>query len=351
MQNYLKFYSLIGFLLMIFGSIFCLSAINWLWAWVGLELNLIGFVSLFFLNKKVSSSEAAMKYIIIQSVGSSLILFSSLFNLIHSSLWVISSYAFDGLMSCLLLGALGVKLGLFPFYYWLPSVAKNCSMGICMILLSWQKIAPLGLIFIVYNLNLKSGWSVVLVMNLMCVISSLIGGLGGMNSTHFRNIMAYSSINHSGWIVFGGMMNFSISWVYMFIYVFTVIVIFFPFILISFGNVKNLSVNNIGFYSYMFILLQLLSLGGLPPLLGFYGKLLIIMCGFSCFNSWIWILILILGSLFSLYYYLFLVFVFFINMIDLKNFVLFKNWSFNSLSFFVYMLVILITFCPIIFVI
>nr|ANZ03430.1 NADH dehydrogenase subunit 2 [Viana regina] len=352
MYGGLKLYGLVSFFFMVFGVFFSLSAVSWLWVWVGMELNLIGFIPFLFLNKGVSVSEGAMKYIIVQSIGSSLILFGSFIDLGHSSLWVIdvNICLFEKIIGLFLAFAFGIKLGLFPFYHWLPSVASSCSMGGCVLLLTLQKIGPFNFFFVIYDFGFVNNFGFVFVIYLMCIGSSLVGGFGGLNSTHFRKIMAYSSINHSGWIVFSIGFSVSVSWVYMFIYFFSIIVIFFPFIFGFLCDLRGLSLVKGSVYSYLFVLIQLLSLGGLPPLLGFYGKLMVIVCSFCYTDGWVWVLFLIFGSLLSLCYYLSLVFIFFMNLMSFKSWFLIKVDFGNKFLWSFYFIVLFVTLSPVFYI-
>lgn len=67
-------------------------------------------------------------------------------------------------------------------------------------LATWQKVAPL--LLITSLIEISALYSIVLLISLIAGTSSLVGGIGGINQTQIRAILAYSSVGHLGWIVF-----------------------------------------------------------------------------------------------------------------------------------------------------
>nr|AEK84170.1 NADH dehydrogenase subunit 2 [Alcithoe fusus] len=289
------------------GTLFSISSIHWLGIWAGLEINLIGFLPMLVYQKSVSESESGVKYFVIQALGSSLLIFGSLVAYSSSFTWEIYNEAsvFSVLGFFFMISGLCVKIGLFPFHYWLPSVMAGLSWISCLLLATWQKIAPLFLILCLLELN-QSYW-VVLILCLASMGSSLMGGLGGMNQTQIRALLAYSSIGHLGWIIFAAVHSEWVMKTYFSIYIMISLCIFMSMWYTNSGMMKNLdSLKNYGF-AQLSVTLLLLSLGGLPPLLGFVSKWLVVMVGMS--NSvLLFLFVLIMGSLMSLFYYLSLFF-------------------------------------------
>nr|AEK84146.1 NADH dehydrogenase subunit 2 [Cymbiola pulchra] len=290
------------------GTLFSISSIHWLGIWAGLEINLIGFLPMLVYQKSVSESESAVKYFIIQALGSSLLMFGSLMTYSSSFTWEIyNETSILGILGFVMMtSGLCIKMGLFPFHYWLPSVMAGLSWISCMLLATWQKIAPLFLILCLLELN-QSYW-LVMTLCLASVGSSLVGGLGGMNQTQIRSLLAYSSIGHLGWIVFAAIHSEWVMKTYFGIYVLISLCIFVSLWYTDYsGMMKNIS--NLKKYSFMYlsVMLLLFSLGGLPPFLGFVSKWFVILV--STFNSLMpFLIVLILGSLMSLFYYLSLFF-------------------------------------------
>nr|WIM50813.1 NADH dehydrogenase subunit 2 [Conus ventricosus] len=294
-----------------FGTMLSLSSVHWLGIWAGLEMNLIGFLPMLIYQKKISESESAVKYFIIQALGSSLLIFGSLLGFSTSFSWdMMSGGMGETLGLCVLVSGLSVKLGVFPFHYWVPSVMAGLSWVSCMLLATWQKLAPLFLLLSLCELNEMKG-----LLILFCVISggsALVGGMGGLNQTQVRALLAYSSIGHLGWMTFAMLHSEWCMKLYLFIYLGIITSLFVSLWLKDSSAMKNVSSLKHFKVYHLVIMLLLLSLSGLPPLLGFVSKWLVVFIGSSGPFSFI-IFLLILGSLMSLFYYLSLFFSFFLN--------------------------------------
>nr|WIM50774.1 NADH dehydrogenase subunit 2 [Conus ventricosus] len=294
-----------------FGTMLSLSSVHWLGIWAGLEMNLIGFLPMLIYQKKISESESAVKYFIVQALGSSLLIFGSLLGFSTSFSWdVMSGGMGETLGLCVLVSGLSVKLGVFPFHYWVPSVMAGLSWVSCMLLATWQKLAPLFLLLSLCELNEMKE-----LLILFCVISggsALVGGMGGLNQTQVRALLAYSSIGHLGWMTFAMLHSEWCMKLYLFIYLGIITSLFVSLWLKDSSTMKNVSSLKHFKVYYLVIMLLLLSLSGLPPLLGFVSKWLVVFIGSSGPFSFI-IFLLILGSLMSLFYYLSLFFSFFLN--------------------------------------
>jgi len=199
------------FLLSIFSSILIsISSVNWVWIWVGLEINMLSFIPLI---KSVKSNfvfrvvECSVKYFIIQAIGSSLFLLGYYFFLVNFFRLVRSIIPFIFIFLSLL-----IKLGAAPFHFWFPVVIKGMSWFSCGILIVPQKVIP---IFILRCI-LMGGFSKVL--GLFSVIGAIVGGIGGFNQVNLRFILSYSSIGHIGWMLIGCLCSFNIFIIYFIVY-------------------------------------------------------------------------------------------------------------------------------------
>nr|YP_010936443.1 NADH dehydrogenase subunit 2 [Mancinella echinata]WKW54896.1 NADH dehydrogenase subunit 2 [Mancinella echinata] len=313
-------FSYMFMVVMIMGTFLSVSSFHWLSIWAGLEINLIGFLPMLVYQKSVSESESAVKYFIVQALGSSMLIFGSLISFSMSLTWDLHSLSLShsvGLM--VVLSGLCMKLGLFPFHYWLPGVMAGLPWVTCLLLATWQKFAPLFLFLCLLELN--ESYTLALVLCLISAGSSIVGGIGGINQTQIRALLAYSSIGHLGWMTFALLHSEWSMKFYLFVYVLVSLFMFISLWSVDMGTMKNIgSLKNFSFIQ-MGIMLFLLSLGGLPPLLGFISKWLVILVSSS--NVFIsFLFLLILGSLMSLFYYLSLFFsVFLSNMkeVGIKN--------------------------------
>nr|YP_010580815.1 NADH dehydrogenase subunit 2 [Coralliophila richardi]UZT26948.1 NADH dehydrogenase subunit 2 [Coralliophila richardi] len=301
-----------GYMFMAFmmvGTGLSLSSVHWLGIWAGMEVNLIGFLPLLIYEKKISESESGVKYFVIQALGSSLLLLGSLM-LFSVFSWEILGTNFGSVMSFwLLLSGLCIKLGLFPFHYWLPGVMAGLSWLMCLLLATWQKIAPLFLMSCLIELG--NFHSMVLTLSFMSVGASLVGGMGGLNQTQMRALLAYSSIGHLGWMIFALLHSEWSMKSYFFIYVIISICLFCSLGMMDVGVMKNIQKLKMSSV-FTVMMLLLLSLGGLPPLLGFISKWAVFLVSIS--GPVVFALpMLIVGSLLSLFYYLSLFFSIFLH--------------------------------------
>lgn len=289
---------------MVFGTFFSISSPYWLGIWAGLEINLIGFLPLLVYQKKISERESAVKYFIVQAIGSSFLIFGRLISYRLLFTWEVIGDTRWMLGFMFLLSGLFVKMGVFPFHFWLPRVMAGLSWVSCLLLATWQKIAPLLLlsIFLLEDLSYLLG----VILCLFSACSALVGGLGGMSQTQLRALLAYSSIGHLGWITFAVLHRNWAMKIYLAIYIVISIGLFISLWYLNFNRMKDLNklVSN---FNIVNLLVMLLSLGGLPPMLGFISKWVIMRVSV---NSVLWgfVFLLILGSLIRLFYYLSLFF-------------------------------------------
>lgn len=300
-MKYMPHHSL--FLLTLFtGTLIALSSNHWIYIWIGLEINLLSFIPLILHRKRNQETEAATKYFLVQALGSSLILLSSL-SVLFSSFSILSA----NLTTYTLALALIIKIGAAPFHFWLPQIILNIRWVSCIILRTWQKIAPLFII-VAGIASLTSSKIIIL----QAVIRTLIGGIGGLNQTHLRPLLAYSSIRHLGWIIRSSIISTSVTLTYFVTY--SLITVSIILICNTFSVKKNYisSFTNLSLPLILSLILLFLSLAGLPPLLGFLPKWLIIKCIIAQ-RIYIYVIIIILGSLIRLFYYLSIFFNLFLN--------------------------------------
>nr|ASM82787.1 NADH dehydrogenase subunit 2 [Neoperla ignacsiveci] len=250
------------------STILSISSNSWFSAWIGLEVNLLSFIPLMTNTSNVASTEASLKYFLTQALASATLLFSIIFaaltfSMIHSLL--ISNLFLNTLINSSLL----LKMGAAPFHFWFPGVMEGLSWSNSLILMTWQKIAPL--ILLSYNLTLNTFTVFIIVMSI------LIGSLGGLNQTSLRKILAYSSINHLGWLI-SALLIGGFAWnTYFILYTLLTATAIFMFDSFKISHLNQaFSFHSIHPISKFFLFCSLLSLGGLPPFLGFLPKWIVI---------------------------------------------------------------------------
>nr|QOE76170.1 NADH dehydrogenase subunit 2 [Stenocephalemys albipes] len=252
------------------GPIITMSSSNLLLMWVGLELSLLAMVPLLINKKNPRSTEAATKYFITQATASMIILLAIILNYKQLGTWMFQQQT-NNLILTMTLISLSMKLGLAPFHYWLPEVTQGIELHTGLILLTWQKIAPLSILFQIYNLINPT------ITMILAILSIFMGAWGGLNQTQMRKIMAYSSIAHMGWMLAIITFNPSLTLLNLLIYIILTIPMFMMLKLNSSTTMNSISLLwNKTPTTLTMMSIILLSLGGLPPLTGFLPKWIII---------------------------------------------------------------------------
>nr|QKE61546.1 NADH dehydrogenase subunit 2 [Dipseliopoda sp. AJB-2020] len=295
---------IIFFWMLIFSSLISISSISWLSMWIGLEINLLSFIPLMSENS-LMSSEAMMKYFLIQTLGSSLFLYAFIMMMMFINIKLMNIlYMYISLL---------LKIGSAPFHFWFPMVIEGLSWLNSLILMTWQKLTPLILISYIFNEN-------ILIMSI--ILSLMIGSILGLNQTSIRKLMAYSSISHMGWLLSSLLISNLMMIFYFIIYSFMSISIIFMFDMYNISMINQLYSNfSFNKMNYLFSL-NILSYGGLPPFIGFFPKWFIIQY-LTSINHFLLAFLLIIFSLINLFYYIRFIF----------NIMMFKSIQLNFLNF------------------
>nr|AEG24086.1 NADH dehydrogenase subunit 2 [Canis lupus familiaris]AEG24384.1 NADH dehydrogenase subunit 2 [Canis lupus familiaris]AEG24475.1 NADH dehydrogenase subunit 2 [Canis lupus familiaris]AEG24540.1 NADH dehydrogenase subunit 2 [Canis lupus familiaris]AEG24696.1 NADH dehydrogenase subunit 2 [Canis lupus familiaris] len=252
------------------GTMIVMLSSHWLLIWIGFEMNMLAIIPILMKKYNPRAMEASTKYFLTQATASMLLMMGVTINLLYSGQWVISKIS-NPIASIMMTTALTMKLGLSPFHFWVPEVTQGVTLMSGMILLTWQKIAPMSILYQIspsINTNL---------LMLMALTSVLVGGWGGLNQTQLRKIMAYSSIAHMGWMAAIITYNPTMMVLNLTLYILMTLSTFMLFMLNSSTTTLSLSHmwNKFPLITSM-ILILMLSLGGLPPLSGFIPKWMII---------------------------------------------------------------------------
>nr|UNY85956.1 NADH dehydrogenase subunit 2 [Emoia boettgeri] len=279
------------------GTIITMTSTHWLMAWVGLELNTLSIIPIITKHHHPRSTEATTKYFLTQAAASATLLFASTINAWDTGTWNISQLTSQP--ACIMLTmALSMKLGLAPLHFWLPEVLQGTSLSTALIIATWQKLAPLALMFLTYNSLNPS------ILILMGLTSALVGGWGGLNQTQMRKIMAFSSIAHLGWMTLAMALNPNLALLNLLLYLLMTTTTFMMLMQTSSKTIKDLSTaSSLSPPTLALMMTLMMSLGGLPPLTGFMPKWLILQ-ELTCYNFPTTALMMALSALLSLFFYL-----------------------------------------------
>nr|ALF63188.1 NADH dehydrogenase subunit 2 [Dicrossus filamentosus] len=251
------------------GTSMTLASSHWLLAWMGLELNTLAILPLMAQHHHPRAIEATTKYFLIQATAAATLLFASTTNAWLTGQWDILqlSHPFSATVATL---ALALKIGLAPLHTWLPEVLQGLDLTTGLILSTWQKLAPFALLLQMQIISPK-------LLILMGLLSTFMGGWGGLSQTQLRKILAYSSIAHLGWMILILQFSPALSLLTLMVYVIMTASAFMTFSLHKSTNINALATSWAkNPLSATLTPLILLSLGGLPPLTGFMPKWLIL---------------------------------------------------------------------------
>nr|AAT37242.1 NADH dehydrogenase subunit 2 [Desmognathus carolinensis] len=252
------------------GTIITFISNHWFLAWIGLELNTLAIIPILSKMHHPRSTEAAIKYFLIQSMASALLLFATMLNAWYTGEWTIINMQTQ-IPLLLLTTALMIKLAVAPFHMWLPDVIQGLDLMTCLILSTWQKLAPMMLM-----IQVSSEINTTLLM-MLGMLSLLVGGWGGLNQPQLRKMMAYSSIAHLGWMMIVMSYSPNLTLLNLMIYLLLTTSMFLMMMKLLSTNINKMAsswMKNLSLTSTMIIILM--SLGGLPPLSGFMPKWLIL---------------------------------------------------------------------------
>nr|WKL05495.1 NADH dehydrogenase subunit 2 [Syngnathus argulus] len=305
------------------GTTLTLMSSHWMLAWFGLEINTMAIIPLMAYNHHPRPVEAATKYFMAQATAAAVILFASMFNAWTTGQWAIDQMSHPTALGLASLG-LAMKIGIAPLHIWLPEVLQGLDLTTGLILSTWQKLAPFALL----TQLPPSNQELFMAMGLM---STLIGGWGGLNQTQLRKILAYSSIAHLGWVFLVLQFSVPLAFVTLLTYF---LMTFSAFILFKLNKATNINSLSISWTKTPVLTaltpLIILSLGGLPPLTGF-GPKWMILTTLTSLNLNTLATLAALSTLLSLYFYLRLTYAMSLTMPP-NNISGITPWRLNSLQ-------------------
>nr|YP_009442172.1 NADH dehydrogenase subunit 2 [Discogobio longibarbatus]ATN40464.1 NADH dehydrogenase subunit 2 [Discogobio longibarbatus] len=279
------------------GTTLTFASSHWLLAWMGLEINTLAITPLMAQHHHPRAVEATTKYFLTQATAAAMILFASTTNAWMTGEWSINDLS-NPIASTMFMAALALKIGLAPMHFWMPEVLQGLDLLTGLILSTWQKLAPFALI-------IQTAQTIdPLLLTLLGIMSTLVGGWGGLNQTQLRKILAYSSIAHMGWMIIVIQYAPQLTLLALGTYIIMTSAAFLTLKMSSATKINTLATT----WSKTPALtattaLVLLSLGGLPPLTGFLPKWLILQ-ELTKQDLPLIATIMALAALISLYFYL-----------------------------------------------
>nr|YP_010992489.1 NADH-plastoquinone oxidoreductase subunit 2 [Syzygium roemeri]YP_010992505.1 NADH-plastoquinone oxidoreductase subunit 2 [Syzygium roemeri]YP_010992914.1 NADH-plastoquinone oxidoreductase subunit 2 [Syzygium tierneyanum]YP_010992930.1 NADH-plastoquinone oxidoreductase subunit 2 [Syzygium tierneyanum]QCG69230.1 NdhB [Syzygium samarangense]QCG69290.1 NdhB [Syzygium samarangense]WOZ08591.1 NADH-plastoquinone oxidoreductase subunit 2 [Syzygium roemeri]WOZ08607.1 NADH-plastoquinone oxidoreduct len=278
-------------------------------------------------KKDVRSNEATMKYLLMGGASSSI--------LVHGFSWLYGSsggeielqeivnglintqmYNSPGILIALLFITVGIgfKLSLAPSHQWTPDVYEGSPTPVVAFLSVTSKVAASASATRIFDIPFyfsSNEWH--LLLEILAILSMILGNLIAITQTSMKRMLAYSSIGQIGYVIIGiivgdsnggyaSMITYMLFYISMNLGTFACIVLF--GLRTGTDNIRDYA----GLYTKdpflaLSLALCLLSLGGLPPLAGFFGKLHLFWCGWQA-GLYFLVSIGLLTSVISIYYYL-----------------------------------------------
>ncbi len=313
------------------GMNFMISAGDFLFFYIGLELASIPMAALVAFDKKSKeSSEAAVKYILTAAFSSGVMLFgiSLIYGTCGSLYFDEVAYKFASTTPLMVwafvcfIAGLGFKISLVPFHFWTADTYQGAPTPITAYLSVISKgaavFACMSILFKAFPTNSELWQNVLWII---IVLTIVVGNLFAMRQENIKRFFAYSSVSQAGYImlgvVAGNEIGISTTVFYILVYMFTNLAAFGVISIIERKSGKlNISDYN-GLYGTnpklaVIMMLALFSLGGIPPFAGMFSKFFIFVGLFKSGMLGL-LFIALINTVVSLYYYLLIVKAMFIN--------------------------------------
>ena len=284
------------YFLIIISIIISLRVSSNLLIWISLELNILRFLPVIS-SKENIEMENSIKYFLIQRWASVIFLIRFFF-----------FYIINNNFSILINLRLFIKLGIRPFHSWFISILKTSSLNTLFILSTIQKIIPL---IIIFNIKVNN------ILIFTIILLTLIFMLRLLPSTiNINKVLALSSINNVIWLIIRTLLSLKIILLFIVIYMYIILGV------VRIYNFYRLNVfyqiNSIVFLDKFIILIVFISLGGMPPMLGFLRKIIILKMIINNSLRIILIFTIVISSLTLLYFYLSRIYFYLTNIPSLK---------------------------------
>jgi len=248
--------------------------------WVRLEINILRFLPIIS-SRNTSLLENPIKYFLIQAWGSAAFLSGNFF-----------FFMLPGISSSVASLAMLLKLGAAPFHFWFISILNTCDLWVLFLISTLQKIIPITIFSWFRNSRLIV---TIIILSGLTVILSMPG------TVRINKVLGLSSIGNLTWMISSCILSLKLLIIFIAVYyrvILGVVLLFRCVSLVVFTQISELPLIKKIIITFMFI-----SLGGLPPFLGFFRKILVIK-NLSLWFNYTLPLVLSLVSVAMLYYYL-----------------------------------------------
>ncbi|MEL0068222.1 MAG: NADH-quinone oxidoreductase subunit NuoN [Gammaproteobacteria bacterium] len=306
-----EYYMLVVFATL--GALILVSAHSLLTIYLGLELMTLSTYAMVASHRDSSeASEAAMKYFVMGAVASAFMLFGM--SLVYggaatleigqiADAMVDSPSLLFGMGLVFMVSGIAFKLGAVPFHMWIPDVYQGAPTSVTAYIGSIPKVAAFGMVMriLVEALpSLEDNWMLMLIM--LSVLSMALGNITAIVQSNIKRLLAYSAIAHIGYFLLGMIAGtadgYSASMYYILVYALTTIAGFGMIIFMSRAGYECDTLDDFKglwqrspWYALM-MLMTIMSMAGVPPFVGFWPKLEVIMAVINADKGLVWLAIL-----------------------------------------------------------
>ncbi len=325
-QNIAKFEFPVLMLLSTVGMMVMASANNLMTLYIGLELQSLAiYVLAAFARDDVRSSEAGLKYFVLSALASGLLLygislvygFSGSMEFSHIAQAVTNPASVSAGLTvgiAFVIAGLAFKLSAVPFHMWTPDVYEGAPTSVTAFMSTAPKVAPfVVLLRVMFGPFGHVGLQWQPIIMLVSIASMLLGSFAAIAQTSIKRLMAYSSIGHMGYALVGlaagsqtgvrGVLVYLLTYVVMSAGSFACIVAMRRrgLAVDKISDLSGLAKNDLTLAALFAIFM--FSMAGIPPMAGFFGKLLVFQSAVDA-GMWTLAIIGVLTSVVSCFYYL-----------------------------------------------
>jgi len=298
------------------------SAVNLLTLYVALELSSYSlYVLVSFRQPRTGGVRTAVRYFLIGASASAVMLFG--LALLYGSCGTLDAATLMTLLPAamgrpevitgltLTLGGIFFKLALFPFHFWAPDVYEGAANPVAAYIATASKVAAIAVLI---RLVALGGQNVLLARALavIAVITMTAGNLTAIVQQDLKRMLAYSSIAQGGYVLIGILSMTPAGYASTTFYALVVLLLkfscFFVLVKVAAGG-RNVAIDDLaGLHSSspilaLLLMMALFALAGIPPTIGFTGKLLLFTAAVQR-GYFVLVLIAMFNVVISLYYYL-----------------------------------------------
>lgn len=314
-------------LLSVLGMMVLVSAHALLTVYLGLELMSLPLYAMIALKRDDrKASEASLKYFVMGAVASGMLLYgmsmiygaTGSLEMTEINAHVTSSFQSQHLLLSFaivfIVAGIAFKLAVVPFHMWAPDVYHGAPSAVTIFISSAPKLAALGMAYRLLVFALPGAavdWQQLLII--VSLLSVILGNVFAIAQSNIKRLLAYSGIAHMGYVLFGLLVGtnegYSAALFYILIYGLMAVAGFSLIILMSKKGfeAENISdfkgLNQRSPWLALMMMLVMLSMAGVPPLIGFFSKMLIFKALLNA--GFVWLSVLgILFAVVGAYYYL-----------------------------------------------